>query len=55
MRLSDLATGLLQFEHFPEEKNEALEHLNFAVEEFKEMKMQPSIEKALELKGQAGG
>ena len=40
----------LLLEHFPDEKAEAIEHLNFAIDEFKEMKMQPSLEKALELK-----
>ena len=34
-------------EHYPEEKPEALEHLNFAIEEFREMKMQPYLEQAL--------
>jgi len=40
----------LQLEHFPQERSEALEHLEFAISEFKEMKMQPSLEEALELK-----
>jgi len=39
-------TELLQ-EHYPEEKPEALEHLDFAINEFREMKMQPSLERAL--------
>jgi hypothetical protein len=30
-----------------EEKAEALEHLGFVVNEFREMKMQPSLERAL--------
>jgi len=44
----------LQFEHFPEERTEALEHLEFAISEFKEMKMKPSLEKALKLKKSLG-
>ena len=34
-------------EHYPDEKSEALEHLDFAITEFREMKMQPSLEGAL--------
>jgi hypothetical protein len=34
-------------EHYPDEKREALEHLDFAVKEFRDMKMQPSLERAL--------
>ena len=33
--------------HYPDEKKEAVEHLNFAIKEFREMKMQPSLERAL--------
>ena len=40
----------LLLEHYPDERDKALEHLNFALEEFKEMKMQPYIEKARALK-----
>jgi hypothetical protein len=58
----DMATGLrfrpeialtrlqladLLLEHYPDEKAEALEHLDFAIGEFREMKMQPSLERAL--------
>jgi hypothetical protein len=32
---------------YPDEKAEALKHLAFAIGEFKEMKMQPSLERAL--------
>ncbi len=32
--------------HYPDEKAEALEHLDFAIGEFREMKMQPSLERA---------
>jgi tetratricopeptide (TPR) repeat protein len=37
----------LLLEHYPDEKKEALEHLDFAIKEFREMKMQPSLERAL--------
>jgi len=37
---------LLQ-EHYPEERAEALEHLDFAIAAFRDMKMQPSLERAL--------
>ncbi|HEY96819.1 MAG TPA: hypothetical protein G4O16_01400 [Dehalococcoidia bacterium] len=37
----------LLLEHYPDEKREALEHLDFSIREFREMKMQPSLEKAL--------
>jgi len=30
----------LLLEHYPDEKSEALEHLDFAITEFREMKMQ---------------
>ena len=33
------------------ERAEALEHLNFAIAEFREMKMQPALERALKHKG----
>ena len=48
LSLFQLAEMLL--EHYPDEKEEAIEHLNFAIDEFKEMKMQPSLEKAQALK-----
>ena len=50
LALSRFQLAELLFEHYPDEKEEALEHLNFAIDEFKEMKMQPSLDKALELK-----
>jgi len=31
----------------PDEKTEALERLDFAIKEFQDMKMQPSLERAL--------
>jgi uncharacterized protein (DUF924 family) len=32
--------------HYPDEKKGALEHQDFAIKEFREMKMQPSLERA---------
>jgi eukaryotic-like serine/threonine-protein kinase len=43
------AEVLLQ--HFPEEQAKAQEHLDFAIEEFRAMNMQPSLERALRHKG----
>ena len=42
-----LGLAELLLEHYQEDKKEALEHLDFAIKEFREMKMQPSLEKAL--------
>ena len=40
----------LLLDHYPEEREQALEHLDFAIKEFEEMKMQPSLEKAQALR-----
>jgi tetratricopeptide (TPR) repeat protein len=45
----DLAELLL--EHYPEERDAAIEHLDFAISEFRGMKMQPSLERALRHRG----
>ena len=45
--LSRLQLAELLLEHYPDEKAEALEHLDFAIKEFREMKMKPSLERAL--------
>jgi class 3 adenylate cyclase len=42
--------ALLLFEHFPEEKAAAAEHLNFATQEAQAMKIKPLLEECLELK-----
>jgi tetratricopeptide (TPR) repeat protein len=47
LALSRLQLAELLLEHYPDEKREALEHLDFAIKEFKDMKMQPSLERAL--------
>jgi tetratricopeptide (TPR) repeat protein len=47
LALTRLQLAELLLEHYPDEKPEALEHLDFAINEFREMKMQPSLERAL--------
>jgi tetratricopeptide (TPR) repeat protein len=47
LALSRLQLAELLLEHYPDEKKEALEHLDFAIKEFREMKMQPSLERTL--------
>jgi len=41
----------LLLDRYPEERVQALEHLDFAIAELREMKMQPSLERALGHKG----
>jgi len=45
--LTRLQLAELLLEHYLEEKAEALEHLDFAIKEFRDMEMQPSLERAL--------
>jgi tetratricopeptide (TPR) repeat protein len=45
--LSRLGLAELLLDHYPAERKDALEHLDFAIKEFREMKMQPSLERAL--------
>jgi len=47
LALTRLQLAELLLEHYPDEKKEALEHLDFAINEFREMKMHPSLERAL--------
>jgi tetratricopeptide (TPR) repeat protein len=47
LALTRLQLAELLLEHYPDKKKEALEHLDFAIAEFREMKMQPSLERAL--------
>jgi len=47
LALTRLQLAELLLEHYPDEKAEALEHLDFAINEFSEMKMKPSLERAL--------
>ena len=37
--------------HYPDERAAAIEHLDFAIAEFQDMKMQPALERALGRKG----
>jgi tetratricopeptide (TPR) repeat protein len=47
LALTRLQLAELLLEQYPQEKSEAIAHLNFAIAEFREMKMQPSLERAL--------
>jgi tetratricopeptide (TPR) repeat protein len=47
LALTRLQLAELLLEHYPGEKKEALEQLDFAIKEFQDMKMQPSLERAL--------
>lgn len=38
-------------EHYPDERDAAIEHLDFAIAELRAMKMQPSLERALRYRG----
>ena len=42
-----LGLAELLLDHHPDERPEAIEHLDFAISEFREMNMQPSLERAL--------
>jgi len=50
LALTRLQLAELLLDHYPDEKKEALEHLDFSINEFREMKMQPSLERALRRK-----
>jgi class 3 adenylate cyclase len=45
----------LFLQHYPEERQEALAHLDFVIPEFRDMKMQPSLKRALRHKMEAQG
>jgi hypothetical protein len=45
--LTRLQLTELLLEHYPDERSEALAHLDFAIGDFRDMKMQPSLERAL--------
>jgi len=47
LALTRLQLAELLLEKYPDEKKEALEHLDFAIKEFQDMKMRPSLERAL--------
>jgi tetratricopeptide (TPR) repeat protein len=44
--LTYLQLSELLLDHYPDERTEALEHLDFAIGELRDMKMQPSLERA---------
>jgi eukaryotic-like serine/threonine-protein kinase len=50
LALTRLQLAELLLEHYPQEQTEAIAHLDFAITEFQEMKMQPSLERALQQK-----
>ena len=50
LALTRLQLAELLLEHYPDEKSEALGHLNFTIKEFGGMKTQPSLERALRRK-----
>ena len=47
MALTRLELAELLLDHYPEESAEALENLDFAITELRDMKMQPALERAL--------
>jgi hypothetical protein len=47
LALSRLQLAELLLEHYPKERASALEHLDFAISEFRDMKMQRWLEQAL--------
>jgi len=49
--LCRLALAELLLDHYPDERGAAIEHLDFAIAELREMKMQPALERALRHRG----
>jgi tetratricopeptide (TPR) repeat protein len=49
--LAALGLAEVLLEHFPDERDAAIEHLDFAISEFRDMKMQPALERALRHRG----
>ena len=49
--LTRLSLAELLLEHYPDERDVAIEHLDFAIAELRDMKMQPALERALSLQG----
>ena len=47
LALTRLELAELLLDHYPDERAEALEHLDFAIAELRDMKMQPALERAL--------
>jgi DNA-binding NarL/FixJ family response regulator len=51
--LAHLEMAELLLDHYPDECAEALEHLDFAITELRDMRMQPSLERAFAVKERA--
>jgi hypothetical protein len=51
LALCRLEMAELLLENYPEERNAAIEHLDFAISEFQDMKMQLALERALRHRG----
>jgi tetratricopeptide (TPR) repeat protein len=51
LALTHLDLAELLLDHYPEEHEAAIEHLDFAIVEFRDMKMQPALERALGRRG----
>ena len=47
LALSRLELAELLLQHFPQEKSEAIVHLDFVIPEFRDMKMNTYLERAL--------
>jgi hypothetical protein len=50
LALSHQHLAELLFDHYPDERIEALEHFEIAIVELRNMKMQPALERALSRK-----
>jgi len=55
LALTRLPLAELLLDHYPDEKTDVLEHLDFAIQEFREMKMKPSLGWTLRHKKILGG
>jgi hypothetical protein len=51
LALTRLSQAELLLEHYPDEHDAAIEHLDFAIAELRDMKMQPALERALRHRG----
>jgi hypothetical protein len=51
LALSRLGLAEVLLDHYPEEHDTAIEHLDFAIAELRDMKMQPALERALGRRG----
>jgi hypothetical protein len=51
LALTHLSLAELLLDHYPNEQDAAIEHLDFAIAELRDMKMQPALERALGRRG----